>query len=296
MTNRILKLVTVGALLVAAFVVGSRGDEGEGRVVTPQFVAVDEAVEVTRSDVVATVGLPATIVANPVVWLTAAAPGRVEAIVEAGAPVAAGGQVATVGDEPVRAPVDGAIIEWLVPDGTDVPARLPIATYRANAFALAAELDAGSAYRLLDADSVVARASIDQGPGPFECAVVDAPRPTAAGSSDDETATGAPSATPAGPGHVVLCLIPPDVRAFAGATAQLAVEAARATDVLVVPVSAVRGSVDRGVVELRGADGSRTPREVELGITDGSVVEVVSGLEDGDAVSAVAPPLLGSDQ
>ncbi len=292
MNNRIVKLLAVGALLVVAFVLGSRGDEGQGRVVAPRFVDVDEVFEVTRGDVVATVGLSATIVANPVVWLTSETPGQVRAVVEVGAPVAAGEQIAEVGEAAIRAPVDGAIVEWLVPDGTNAPARLPIASYRANAFAVAAELDAGAAYRLLDADSLIARASIDQGPGPFDCTVVDAPRPAA--PQADEGASGAPPSL--GPGHVVLCLVPPDVRAFAGAAAQLAIEAARASDVIVVPVSAVRGSVESGVVEVRGPDGSRTPRDVVLGITDGSVVQVVDGLDEGDAISAVAPPLLGSER
>lgn len=58
----------------------------------------------------------------------------------------------------------------------------------------------------------------------------------------------------------------------------------QAKNALVIPLTAVRGSVDEGEVLLVSEDGATQVREVALGISDGEDVEVLSGLSLGDRV------------
>ena len=68
----------------------------------------------------------------------------------------------------------------------------------------------------------------------------------------------------------------------------MAIDAGRAEDVLVVPVTAVRGLVGKGTVWV--VDGGKpTPTEVTLGLSDGKVVEIKKGLEEGDEILEFVP-------
>ena len=58
---------------------------------------------------------------------------------------------------------------------------------------------------------------------------------------------------------------------------------------LVVPVTAVQGSVQQGNVWVVGADGAQEERAVVLGLTDGDQVEVREGLAEGDQVLQFVP-------
>ncbi|MGB4442095.1 MAG: efflux RND transporter periplasmic adaptor subunit [Coriobacteriia bacterium] len=73
-------------------------------------------------------------------------------------------------------------------------------------------------------------------------------------------------------------------RAAAGMTVRLDVIIERAEDVLVIPNEAVSLLDGKQVVSVLGENGSTTTVTVELGMTDGSIVEVVSGLESGQRV------------
>ena len=58
----------------------------------------------------------------------------------------------------------------------------------------------------------------------------------------------------------------------------------QATNVLVLPVEAVAGSQGKGKVDVVMPDGQRQTRDVVLGLTDGKVIEIKSGLT-GDETS-----------
>lgn len=73
-------------------------------------------------------------------------------------------------------------------------------------------------------------------------------------------------------------------RAAAGMTVRLDVITERAEDVLVIPNEAVSLLDGKQVVSVLSENGSTTTVAVELGMTDGSIVEVVSGLESGQRV------------
>lgn len=91
-------------------------------------------------------------------------------------------------------------------------------------------------------------------------------------------------------GQVVACRVPADVVVYDGVPVRLQVSTARAADVLVVPLTAIRTSgPSTGVVALvtgTGADGleTTTNRAVTLGLDDGLVVTVTDGLVEGDVV------------
>ena len=66
------------------------------------------------------------------------------------------------------------------------------------------------------------------------------------------------------------------------------IDAGTAADVLVVPVTAVRGLVGSGTVWVTGT-GDPVQREVRLGVSDGSVVQVKKGLKEGEGILEFVP-------
>jgi hypothetical protein len=130
------------------------------------------------------------------------------------------------------------------------------------------------------------------------------------------TAGGAPEqgGTPTGS---LSCAVPSSVEVFAGLGATMTVTAGEAVNVVSIPLTAVEGSVKEGIVwlagtgpasgpEAGGAAGPAAPgvpaggpsggpvagpeqRKVQLGLNDGSRVEVVSGLAEGEAILEFIP-------
>ncbi|MFE3458839.1 HlyD family efflux transporter periplasmic adaptor subunit [Nocardiopsis aegyptia] len=80
------------------------------------------------------------------------------------------------------------------------------------------------------------------------------------------------------------CRVPSDLRVFEGVTGKMSIATGGAENVMVIPVTAVRGTSESGEVIVIASDGTEEVREVELGVSDGSSVEVVSGLSVGDQV------------
>jgi hypothetical protein len=76
-----------------------------------------------------------------------------------------------------------------------------------------------------------------------------------------------------------------------GAAATLDVVTEKATNVLVLPVEAVAGRQGKGKVDVVGPDGQRQTRDVELGLTDGKVIEIRSGLTGDENVAVPGPNL-----
>ncbi len=70
----------------------------------------------------------------------------------------------------------------------------------------------------------------------------------------------------------------------AGYSAVAEVELARVDDVLVLPERCVQFRADQAFVLLPGDKGKSEERRVETGVSDGLVVEIKSGLKDGDRV------------
>jgi len=70
-------------------------------------------------------------------------------------------------------------------------------------------------------------------------------------------------------------------------TANLWVDVGSRDDVLVIPATAI-GQTDytgtSGSVTTRGEDGAWTQVQVKLGMSDGVLIEVIDGLQEGDEV------------
>ncbi|CAL9540731.1 hypothetical protein SUDANB121_04251 [Nocardiopsis dassonvillei] len=92
-----------------------------------------------------------------------------------------------------------------------------------------------------------------------------------------------------GAGGELACRVPSDVQVFEGVQGKLSISTGRAENVVVVPVTSVRGTTGEGEVIVVAEDGTEEVRTVELGISDGSFIEVVSGVEVGEQVMDPIP-------
>lgn len=157
---------------------------------------------------------------------------------------------------------------------------------------VAAPLTQADQLRLLAAPTA-ATVSVQGGPAPFACAGLTIGVPQDAGTTTPPAADPYappmdPSSTPTG--AVAHCSIPPGTAVLAGLAATIDVEAGVAAGVLVVPVTAVQGSVATGnvwVVEEEAAEPVLT--QVVLGLTDGFMVEIKEGLTEGTQILEFVP-------
>lgn len=80
--------------------------------------------------------------------------------------------------------------------------------------------------------------------------------------------------------------LPDDAAALGvGMSVRLQVVTDRVSDVLVIPTAAVRRVSGASMVDVLSADGTLVPTKVELGQTDGTMVEVTAGLSAGAKVA-----------
>jgi hypothetical protein len=252
-------------------------------------------VETTRRDVTSVVTLDAVVIASP---------GFTVAAQRAGVVTRTGRTTGTIarirwddGSVDIALPGNATLHRHLVADGARVPAGLPVAEATYTGFALAATIPATTLYRFYGTLGPV-RAQIDHGPGPFDCPLLGVPAPgVTGGTGTGSTPTGGEDTGVAGPGDTaadsrLVCAPPADLRLMVGSRAIIAVTTGSASEALTLPVEAVAGLVNHGTVLVDLGDGRTESREVGLGITDGTVVEITSGLTDGDRVVIPAPNLV----
>jgi hypothetical protein len=196
----------------------------------------------------------------------------------------------------------------LVDDRSTVVAGVPIVSAKHIGYGIVADIDGAQAYKISDALGSV-RAQIAGGPGPFRCTPLGTLAALPPGVIPDPPA---PPATPPGPsappvmmlppkvvepglepseptGLRLVCVPPRGVKMINGASATLQVVTERAKDALVLPVEAVAGGQGRGQVEVIKPDGTREIREVTLGLTDGKVIQIKSGLTETETVAVPGP-------
>lgn len=189
------------------------------------------------------------------------------------------------------APKDGKVTGFAKESDDMVAKGDVVASIRQSSFRATGSISPIDQYRLLDMPKT-ATVTIKGGPAPFECGDLSidgsAPQsPEGEGDSADEPEPGGGSGESAG-GEAVSCRVPQDVRVFDGLSMTMKIDAGTAEDVLVVPVTAVRGLVDSGTVWVTDS-GEPVEREVSLGLSDGTVVEVTKGLEEGENVLEFVP-------
>jgi hypothetical protein len=284
-------------------------------------------VTLTRQDLANKVSLAAKVTMNPVFGLVAPVDGQIR-FVDVKQPdrtPTKPTKVATIGargrQSTVEVPANATLAGRLVDDKSTVTAGMPIVSAKYVGYGLVADIDGADAYKLTDALGSI-QAQVKNGPGPFPCTVLGTIAALPAGTIPEPPppAQPAPGAQPGQPGQPgqpappaagpqqpdqgngersgseptglrLVCTAPTDVKLINGAAATLEVITARATQALVAPVEAVAGRQGAGQVDVVGPDGTRQTKQVELGLTDGRVIEVRSGLTGTETLAVPGPNL-----
>jgi membrane fusion protein (multidrug efflux system) len=314
-----LRLVVWAIIAAALAVLAFRGGTPEGTSAGTGAPTVDlttPTVPVARGSVVNTVTVTGTVVADAAVPVKATAAGTVRRLlVKAGDRVQAGQAILEIRSEEERDPVTGTdadgnptvtprpplVRTTTVPApgaGTVTAVQVlvdqivavgdSVATISPGTLSVTAPLTQAQQFRLLSPPSA-ASVTVQGGPAPFTCSGLTLGTADAGSPPPDPTAD--PSAGGPGPsgGATARCAVPPDVTVFAGMGASVAIEAGRADDVLVVPVTAVQGAVQTGNVWVVGDDGQPAQRAVALGLSDGDQIEIRDGLTEGESVLQFVP-------
>ena len=303
------------ALCVLAFR-DDRGAEADGPL-EPGMQEGQSLVVAGLSDVVSTIELTGTVVDDPSTKVRSTATGTVSKVhLAVGAPVQPGTPVLRVDvplepspDRTVTAPdgsvtvvpgrervqrVDvlagatGTLDSLAVLEGQEVSIGGDVATVDPGTLTVRAPLTQSQQFRLLRPPAA-ASAQAPGGPAPFDCTDLRTGAADAASGAQEEsfdpyTGMAAEPAT-----AQVGCRVPPGTTVFAGMSVNLSIDVGSATQVLAVPLTAVLGSVDEGRVWVASADGEAVETPVRLGLNDGTVVEVVEGLTEGQEVLEFPP-------
>jgi hypothetical protein len=275
-----------------------------------------------RQDLANRVSLSGKVTMNPVFGLVAPVSGQVRYL-DLKAPPSTPTKPTWVGSvwadgkaNRVEVPAGATFAGRLVDDRSTVTAGMPVVSAKLVGYGIVADIDAAQAYKLSDALMSV-QAQIKNGPGPFACAVLgtiaalpagtvpeppaaapvapsnqppgkQVPPPSDPGSPADRNGATAPSEPT---GMRLVCTAPADVKLINGAAATIEVVTERAANALVLPVEAVAGTQGKGKVDVVRPDRTRETRDVLLGLSDGKVVEIKSGLAGDETVAVPGPNL-----
>ncbi len=194
----------------------------------------------------------------------------------------------------VDVPAGAVFLARLADDQSTVTAGVPIVSAKHVGYGIVADIDGAQAYKISGSLGTV-QAQIQGGPGPFKCSVLGTinalPQQDQQGQQQQQQ-QGEQAAT----GMKLVCIPPADVKMINGAGATLEVVTETANNALVLPVEAVAGVQGRGQVDVVGPDGTRQTKEVVLGLTDGRVIEIKSGLTGDETIAVPAPNLVAPPQ
>lgn len=308
---RLVLWAVIAAALVAIALQGADLSQAEDGL-QPTGQLTEPTLEVSTATVTNTVVVPGAVVADPAVPVLATAAGTVSKILAGDGPVAAGAPLLEIRQETpveptvrtdketgeqtvtenkpkvtrttVTAPVAGtldltALKDQVVAVGDTVGAVSP------GTLSVTGTLTADQQYRLVGAPGE-ATVTLQGGPAPFVCTGLRIGAAPSAGPAPADGSSGGGEATSTG---AVTCAIPGDVTAFAGLGAQVEITNGEATDAVVVPVTAVLGSAQKGSVWVVVDGGEPEEREVAIGLTDGENVQITEGLAAGEQVLQFTP-------
>ncbi|WP_017556731.1 efflux RND transporter periplasmic adaptor subunit [Nocardiopsis baichengensis] len=213
----------------------------------------------------------------------------------------AGDTVPQTREVKLTAPVSGKVADLNgLAEGDPVDPGAAVASISGGRYRAVAEIPPNDLYRFYD-DPEEITLKIDKGPPAEQCDLMalgekDASSDTGgSGDSAEEDGgmpgMGVPGADSGGGDATaqLTCRVPDDMEVFSGVTGKISVTTGSSTGALLVPVTAVRGGTEAGQVTVVGDGGTEEVRDVELGITDGEVIEVTSGLEEGEQVMDPVP-------
>lgn len=272
----LLLVLVFGACAAALVKIAFFPDRTEA-VVSPEASITDPIVAVERGSVVNALSLSGNVARDDAFPVRTEINGTVLAVhVAEGATVTAGQKLFTIRqDEPrkdidVVAPEAGDVSEIALVKGQMTSAGTETYTLTPARYHLLATVEPVQLYRLVNAPAE-ASVSIAGGPAPFSCT----------GVRVQVSAEGTAS---------VRCAVPADQVVFAGLPATIDLALGQVDDALVVPVTAVQGGAGTGNVWVDAGDGADPEeRAVTLGVNDGAMVEVVSGLEEGESIRQFVP-------
>lgn len=267
---------------------GAGGEQPTGNIVDPQ---VPVMISTVSNDVL----LSGTVKADDAVAVKAPLDGTLASVdVGVGSVVAAGQQIGSIKGVNsagraivvgIVAPVAGTISALSIVPNQSTTAGTVVAQIAPPGFYVTATVQPSERYRLIDAPTE-ALVTVTGGPAPFACINLTITTPLAGAGTGGDPNEGDPGA---GAGTTARCVVPPDVTVFPDLIAQITISAGVAENVLVVPVTAVLGAAESGVVYVVNEDGSTEERQVTLGLSDGINVEVTDGLEEGEIVLQFVP-------
>ncbi|MDY2941708.1 MAG: efflux RND transporter periplasmic adaptor subunit [Varibaculum sp.] len=184
----------------------------------------------------------------------------------------------------IYAPASGTLnIDAIVGQATSIGD--PVGTIIPNAFHALVTVTPEQLYSL-QALPKTATVAITGGPAPFTCTGLKTI--TGVGSvTSTEDSDGQQSATT----PQLRCDIPSEQTVYDGVKAKLQINGGSAKDVLTLPVTAVEGRSGTGNVYLPVSDKRSKPKavKVQLGLSDGTAIEIKSGLKAGDEVLEYVP-------
>jgi macrolide-specific efflux system membrane fusion protein len=155
-----------------------------------------------------------------------------------------------------------------------------------QSFNVTATISPEQLYRLTE-QPTEAEVTVQGGPAPFTCAaltiITPLPGSSGGGSGDGSGGEGGGTST------TVKCSVPSDVRVFPGLVADLTIAGGIAENVLTIPMTAVQGAADTGIVYVILDDGTQEERPITLGLNDGINVEVTEGLTEGELILQFVP-------
>ena len=295
---RILVFAVIAAALVKlAFFADPIEQSGEvptGEIVEPQ-------VPVTLGTIQNDVVLSGSVNANPAIPVKATFGGEVrEVLIRQGKVVKKGTPILVVRAELVNlngtpytrtetilAGANGVLSSFSVLVGQVVGIGDVIGQVAPQSFNVTATIAPEQLYRLTE-QPTEAQVTVQGGPAPFTCTSLTILTPLP-GSGGEGTGEGE------GTGTTVRCAVPGDVRVFPGLVADMTIAGGIAENVLTVPMTAVQGAADTGIVYVMLEDGTQEERPVTLGLNDGINVEIVEGLTEGEMILQFVPGAVAGD-
>lgn len=271
----ILMVLVFGAIAAALMKLAFFSSPEQASIV-PGGGVTDPVVAVETGTIVNALSLQGSISRDADVTVRATANGTVTAVhVGDGAVVAAGQALLTLKEDgkvyDVVAPENGRLSQFGAVAGQGMTTGAEVAKLTPDRFHVQATVEPVMLYRLLSAPTE-GEVTISGGPAPFQCTAL-----TTQVAEDGTTS--------------VRCNVPADQVVFPGLPAQLNIAVGTAEEVLAIPTTAVKGGAGTGVVWLVNAEGETTETKVELGVSDGTRVEVLSGLSSGDQIRQFVPGL-----
>ena len=245
---------------------------------TDSATSAEKTVSVVRGTITPTVSTQTTIVPAVPFIISSPENGIFNTAVELEEKITAGQIIGTVNGKELKSPVDGTITS-IAPSNESVPSNYPVAIVQYTGFALNVEAD-NFLSTLPEYAELKAKFQVYDGVGPTDMIAVVSP------AADENAFTGIVPQK-----GILQCLISQTVDVKSGQSATVVITATTRNDVLILPLSVIAGRQGTGLVTVITPNGERVETKVTLGVTDGANIEILSGLEEGDVVSATPPNL-----